>query len=404
MLNLINQISYYPLVWLPLISMVFLCFSKFGKYKIWNPNEMKPMKLFSWFATLFCTGTGVCLLGVAPDHIRTLHETGIGAFTSYMCWTVLYWDFFAIFAIFYAKYYKTLFCKVLTCVSLVCGLCVSVLFASARFLRFFGITGTGINLMLPMMILIAIFAFISVKKKLLVKYSHINVWMFIALIVMVSGGASIIGFLNPFEGITKIFSYTTKDGNLGWLTDQEFLSYIASTLSWTPFVARFLIHVSNGRSVRQFCIGTLTIPSIITIAWMAIASNVGFNVNPAMKLTFTGIMFILTMMMFLVTTLDSTGKLVVKDFMVGKSKEQKNKWQNILLPSYYLITIAVAVFLLYFEKAQQIICNVTYYMVIPMWIACIYCMLLPFSKKLQSNSGIISDEKWIEVQSKIKLD
>jgi BCCT family betaine/carnitine transporter len=46
--------------------------------------------------------------------------------------------------------------------------------------------------------------------------------------------------------------------------------YWAWWISWSPFVGMFIARVSRGRTVREFIICVLIIPSIVCVLWMAV--------------------------------------------------------------------------------------------------------------------------------------
>ncbi|MCP3670642.1 MAG: BCCT family transporter [Gammaproteobacteria bacterium] len=46
--------------------------------------------------------------------------------------------------------------------------------------------------------------------------------------------------------------------------------YWAWWISWSPFVGMFIARVSKGRTVRQFLIAVLLIPTLVTIVWMTV--------------------------------------------------------------------------------------------------------------------------------------
>lgn len=80
--------------------------------------------------------------------------------------------------------------------------------------------------------------------------------------------------------ITRFFSNTVS--YLAWLpalsnpfgrTDDDFVHgwttfYWAWWISWSPFVGMFIARVSRGRTVREFIISVLIIPTIVSIFWM----------------------------------------------------------------------------------------------------------------------------------------
>ncbi len=46
--------------------------------------------------------------------------------------------------------------------------------------------------------------------------------------------------------------------------------YWAWWISWSPFVGMFIARVSRGRTVREFLICVLLIPSLVCVLWMSV--------------------------------------------------------------------------------------------------------------------------------------
>jgi choline/glycine/proline betaine transport protein len=66
----------------------------------------------------------------------------------------------------------------------------------------------------------------------------------------------------------NLFAYQKTDWLGGWT-----IFYWAWWLSWSPFVGMFIARISRGRTIREFLIGVLLIPSGFTFAWMTIFGN-----------------------------------------------------------------------------------------------------------------------------------
>lgn len=73
----------------------------------------------------------------------------------------------------------------------------------------------------------------------------------------------------------NFFEMTSRTGSLGgeetatWLGSWT-IFYWAWWISWTPFVGMFLARISRGRSIREFLLGVLLIPSGVSTIWFAI--------------------------------------------------------------------------------------------------------------------------------------
>jgi choline/glycine/proline betaine transport protein len=50
-------------------------------------------------------------------------------------------------------------------------------------------------------------------------------------------------------------------------------------IAWSPFVGMFIARVSYGRKIRDFIMGVLFVPSLITFAWLTIFGNSALNVE-----------------------------------------------------------------------------------------------------------------------------
>jgi glycine betaine transporter len=50
-------------------------------------------------------------------------------------------------------------------------------------------------------------------------------------------------------------------------------------MSWTPFVGTFLARISKGRTIREFVIGVLLIPSGVSFVWFAILGGAAINLE-----------------------------------------------------------------------------------------------------------------------------
>lgn len=53
--------------------------------------------------------------------------------------------------------------------------------------------------------------------------------------------------------------------------------YWAWWVSWTPFVGMFIARISRGRTIRQFVVGVLVAPSLVSLVWFAIFGGLGIQ-------------------------------------------------------------------------------------------------------------------------------
>ncbi|MDI3402224.1 BCCT family transporter [Streptomyces cavernicola] len=53
--------------------------------------------------------------------------------------------------------------------------------------------------------------------------------------------------------------------------------YWAWWISWTPFVGMFIARISRGRTIRQFIVGVILAPSLVSVVWFAILGGTALN-------------------------------------------------------------------------------------------------------------------------------
>ncbi|MCB9959956.1 MAG: BCCT family transporter [Rhodospirillaceae bacterium] len=115
--------------------------------------------------------------------------------------------------------------------------------------------------------------------------------------------------------------------------------YWAWWISWSPFVGMFIARVSKGRTVRQFIIAVLLVPTMVTLVWMstfggsgleqaiagtgALAEGIGdytltmFQMLAELPLaTITSVIAICLVLVFFITSSDS-GSLVIDSITAG---------------------------------------------------------------------------------------
>ena len=145
----------------------------------------------------------------------------------------------------------------------------------------------------------------------------------------------------------RIYAYEPNEWIGNWT-----LFYWAWWISWSPFVGMFIARISRGRTIREFILGVLLVPSGFTFLWLTIFGNSGLwlemheagaglatavqtNMPTAIfvlldQLPLTGITSALATMLivtFFVTSSDS-GSLVI-DIISSGGVENPPVWQRI---------------------------------------------------------------------------
>ncbi|MFN2338858.1 MAG: BCCT family transporter [Gammaproteobacteria bacterium] len=140
----------------------------------------------------------------------------------------------------------------------------------------FGISGgnTTLVLLIAGITAVAVVSIVAGVDKGVKRLSEINmVLAFLLLMFVVFVGPTLLiatGFISnlgsylaelPF--LSNPFGREDTNFSQGWTT-----FYWAWWISWSPFVGMFIARVSRGRSVREFLVSVLLIPSVVSVFWM----------------------------------------------------------------------------------------------------------------------------------------
>lgn len=64
----------------------------------------------------------------------------------------------------------------------------------------------------------------------------------------------------------------------GWMANWT-LFYWAWWIAWSPFVGMFIARISRGRTVREFVVGVLLVPTAFTFLWMTVFGNTAISLD-----------------------------------------------------------------------------------------------------------------------------
>jgi len=149
-----------------------------------------------------------------------------------------------------------------------------------------------------------------------------------------------------------------------WMADWT-LFYWAWWIAWSPFVGMFIARISRGRTIREFVIGVLFVPTAFTFLWMTVFGNTAIALDlgaaaggiadavqadlstalfkfleylPATGVTST--LAIALVAIFFITSADS-GALVI-DTLASGGAEETPRWQRV----YWCVLLGVTATLL----------------------------------------------------------
>ncbi|MEO1070511.1 MAG: BCCT family transporter, partial [Cyanobacteria bacterium J06638_6] len=82
-----------------------------------------------------------------------------------------------------------------------------------------------------------------------------------------------------YLGSLPIMSFWTESfSGTGWQSSWT-VFYWGWWVSWSPFVGIFIARISRGRTVRQFILGVLVLPSMLTFLWMSVFGGTALSME-----------------------------------------------------------------------------------------------------------------------------
>jgi glycine betaine transporter len=73
----------------------------------------------------------------------------------------------------------------------------------------------------------------------------------------------------------RLWSYENQmDWTNGWT-----LTYLIWWVAWGPFVGIFIARISRGRTIREFCLGVIVLPTVFSLFWFAALGGTGIWVE-----------------------------------------------------------------------------------------------------------------------------
>ncbi|GAA0581812.1 BCCT family transporter [Halomonas salifodinae] len=243
--------------------------------------------------------------------------------------------------------------------------------ASAGLGYLFGVPDTNATMVLLIMgiTIVALGSVMLGVDKGVQRLSQINmVLAFLLLAFVVAVGPTLLIATGFFENLAAYVvnlpalsnPFGREDANFsqGWTA-----FYWAWWISWSPFVGMFIARVSRGRSVREFLIAVLLVPSVVSVLWMTAFGGTAidqfvtdgfegvteaaleiqlFEMLGQLPLTaITSFVGIVLVMVFFITSSDS-GSLVIDSITAG-GKVDAPKPQRVF---WCLIEGAIAIALL----------------------------------------------------------
>ncbi|MCE0492599.1 BCCT family transporter [Vibrio salinus] len=318
-------------IWAGNIFVIFclaLIVSPFGKIRLGGKEATADYSFMSWLAMLFAAGMGIGLmfwsvaepvayltgwyktpLGVTPNTPEAA-KLALGA-TMYH-WGLHPWAIYGVVALSLAFFcynkglplsIRSIFypilgdrawgwpghvVDILAVVATLFGLATSLGMgaqqAASGIHHVFGIDAS-LSLQMYVIIGVTFLAIVSVVRGIdggVKVISNINMIIAFVLLILVA----FIGFHVTFGSIpTTLMSYVENIialSNPHGRTDEAWFQgwtvfYWAWWISWSPFVGMFIARVSKGRTVREFLVAVLIVPTIVTLVWMSVFGGMAID-------------------------------------------------------------------------------------------------------------------------------
>tara|TARA_B100001029_G_C15063683_1_gene461101 strand:+ start:8982 stop:10466 length:1485 start_codon:yes stop_codon:yes gene_type:complete len=305
-----------------LIFVIFLAFSKHKGLILGGPEAKPEFSNINWIAMLFSAGLGVGLLfyGVAEPVLHfssdSIHKDGssfsdkanLSMNLAYLHWGFHGWAIYGIVGLCFAyfTYNKNLpfrvssffsgsFTKniwgrvsldVIAIIATIFGIATSLGLGANQINSGLGymevleesfISTIGIVIVITLMGLTSVILGLKVGIK---RLSQLNIILcaFLLLVIFFGGPTSYIldGLVQNLGSYlqnllilsTNTNGYLDSSWQNGWT-----LYYYSWWFAWSPFVGLFIARISYGRSIQEFLIGAVLIPSSIVFLWMGIFGN-----------------------------------------------------------------------------------------------------------------------------------
>lgn len=387
------------------VASVMLYFSKYGKRVVWLPDQHKVIKSkFSYMAMLACTFTGVYLVGSFPAELQNTY----GTWNADLFYTIGQTSLMLIAGIYSLATYKEEKSTVLNIISIIIGLSTSIPMAATTILAPLNLEGAGRVASIVIVIgIVVVLAMISIKYNLLVKYSRINILMFI--ITSIALFTTITTYDNSMVDMTKVLPF---QGMLNaepwqeWLTNPYWWYFEATVVSWSVFCGRFVAYCSNGYSVKSVIkYGTVSLIAL-TIVWHVVSAATGYTLSFS-RGPIIYVLTALTMLAFAVTSLDSATKTLVNDSVrllanKGNNKKQVSKKQVTDMVTYATMAIlGVLNIVLLVTGFPRLFTIVLCLLFVPFFVrAMVYSFKFALGKIDYSISGTITEEEYEKIREK----
>ena len=307
---------------------IVLAFCRYGDLKLGQPDEEPEFSTTAWFAMLFAAGMGIGLVywgvaeplshygapppGIAP---HTPEAANAAMRYAFFHWGLHPWAIYGIVALAIAYFQfrrgspalvssatetlpwrwtrrlSPLF-NIMAIVATAFGVAASLGMGAAQINSglhtVFGLplsTAWQTGIIVVVTLLFVTSAVTGVERG--VKWlSQANLMVAAALALAVFLFGPTVAIMDTFS--TTLGNYLTEFARMslrltpfrdsGWVADWT-IFYWAWWISWSPFVGLFIARVSRGRTIREFLLGVVIAPTLVSFVWFSVFGGAALNME-----------------------------------------------------------------------------------------------------------------------------
>ncbi|MBX0324487.1 BCCT family transporter [Halomicroarcula sp. F13] len=312
-----------------IVAILYFAFSKYGSIRLGGVEAETEFSDFAWMAMLFSAGMGIGLMffsvaepifhyGAVPPFFEgvesgTAAASGAAMATTYFHWGLHPWAIYGLVGLGLAFFsfnrglpltFRSIFWPLLG--DRIYGWTGHVIDVLSVMATLFGLStslgigvqqiNAGVNVLsrqfLPVTVpqtigvQIVLIGFITAIATLSVaagldggvrRLSELNLYLMVALLalMLVLGPTlfllgTFVSSIGTYVGVLPELAFWTETaGGTTWQSGWT-IFYWGWWISWSPFVGMFIARISKGRTVREFVLSVLLLPSLFSFFWMSV--------------------------------------------------------------------------------------------------------------------------------------
>lgn len=292
-----------------LLAATFICFSPLGSIRLGNANDKPEFGTWSWLAMLFAAGMGSGLIfwGVAEPvfhlnaPINPYNDPGMAFAATYFHWGFHAWAIYGVsgltIAWFVYKHQRPMnisgnfsadkksnwrWVDLLALIAIFFGvagtLANSIALIETGSNQLAGVNYSGLQFRIILLLCIALAFLLSslsgLKKgiRLLSNFNLLLASVFLLAIVLLTDvfqlGTTVWESTLTYLKHLPTLSTTIADESRDWSHDWSII-YLLWWVAWAPFTGLFIARISKGRTVREFFLGVVLVPTLMSIIWFS---------------------------------------------------------------------------------------------------------------------------------------